>query len=128
MNDTPGMLIQINTAHSIEGSEGLNEHCRSVVQTTLGHFTSQLTRVEVHVSDENGAKIGGDDKRCVMEARLEGLSPAAVTHHAGSVHDAVRGAAEKLAHVIGHTLGRLHDPRGRRAETVALVPPLSAQS
>jgi hypothetical protein len=43
----------------------------------------------------------------MMEARLEGLQPIAVTHDAGDVELAMRGAADKLKRSIESTLGRL---------------------
>lgn len=110
------MQIQINTDHTIEGRESLGAHIRGVVENTLGHLALHVTRVEVHVAGENGAKTVGDDKRCTMEARLEGRPPAAVTHHAASVHDAVTGAADKLASLIDHTLGRLQHERRNRTD------------
>lgn len=110
------MRIQINTDHTIEGHEALNAHIRSVVEDTLGQLASHVTRVEVHVADENGAKTAGNDKRCTMEGRLEGRSPEAVTHHAATVHDAVSGAADKLASLIDHTLGRLQHERRSRTD------------
>lgn len=110
------MQIQINADHSIHGRETLNVHIQHVVESALGHLASRVTRVEVHVSDENGARAGGEDKRCMMEARLEGRSPAAVTHHAATLHDAVNGAANKLADLIDHTLGRLQHERRNRTD------------
>lgn len=117
------MQIQINTDNSIEGREALSAHIRTVVENALGHLTSHVTRVEVHVADENGAKTVGDDKRCVMEARLEGRPPGAVTHQAATVHDAATGAADKLARLIEHTLGRLEHERSQRTDPVRPVPP-----
>ena len=117
------MQIQINTDNSIEGREALSSHIRSVVENALGHLASQVTRVEVHVADENGAKTVGEDKRCVMEARLEGRPPAAVTHQAATVHDAATGAADKLSRMIEHTLGRLEHERSHRTDPVRPVPP-----
>lgn len=51
-------------------------------------------------------KSGQHDKRCVMEARLEGRQSMAVTHTAASLDKAVDGAADKLARMIESTLGR----------------------
>jgi hypothetical protein len=112
------MQIQINTDNTIEGREALSAHIRSVVENALRHLTSHVTRVEVHVADENGPKTVGDDKRCIMEARLEGRPPAAVTHQAATLHDSVNGAADKLAHLIDNTLGRLQDGRSHRTDPV----------
>ncbi len=47
--------------------------------------------------------------RCVMEARLEGRQPIAVTDQAATLDQAVRGDANKLARLIESTLGRLRD-------------------
>ena len=65
------------------------------------------------LTDENGAKSGDDDKRCVMEARLNGLRPITVTHRGATVDQAVSGAAHALERTIDSTLGRLHDHKGR---------------
>ena len=106
------MQIQVNTDHNIEGHEQFASHVRSVVESALSHFSERITRVEVHLSDENGGKGGPADKRCVMEARLEGRQPTAVTHHAATVDQAIDGAADKLASSIESTLGRLRDQHG----------------
>jgi ribosome-associated translation inhibitor RaiA len=74
-----------------------------------------ITRVEVHLTDESGPKSGKNDKRCMMEARLEGRQPIAVTDEAATVELAVDGAADKLARLIEHTLGKLHDSKSAEA-------------
>lgn len=103
------MQIQVNTDNNVDGHDGLTLHVRTVVEGALHRFAHQITRVEVHLGDENGDKSGGDDKRCMMEARLAGRQPTAVTHHAPSVHQAIDGAAEKLERALEHALGRLDD-------------------
>jgi len=103
------MQIQINTDNNIEGREELATQVEGVVQDSLSRFSDQITRVEVHLSDENSHKSGQDDKRCVMEARLEGRQPTAVTHQAATLNEAVDGDAEKLTASLESTLGRLRD-------------------
>ena len=111
------MQIQVNTDRNIDGHESLAAHARSVVENALDHLSHQITRVELHLSDENGAtkalKHGQDDKRCVMEARLQGQPPLAVTAHAPTIHQALDSAAEKLTRALESTLGRLHDHKRR---------------
>ena len=85
------------------------------MERALGRFTAQVTRVEVHLSDENSARGGADDKRCMMEARLEGLPPTAVTHQAATVPQALDGAAATLTRSLERMLGRLRD-QGRGQE------------
>ena len=80
----------------------------STIQTTLGHLAQHITRVEVHISDENGNKGGNTDKRCMMEARLEKHQPIAVTQESETVDEAVDGAAHKLKRLLDHTISRLN--------------------
>jgi ribosome-associated translation inhibitor RaiA len=104
--------IQINTDHNIEGHERLGAHISSVVSSALDRFSSHITRVEVHLSDENSdKKVGKDAIRCVVEARLERRQPVATTCHAETVNLAVDGAVDKLTRLLENTLGRLHDQR-----------------
>jgi len=103
------MKIQINTDNNIEGREEIVQQAEATVEGTLGHLAKHITRVEVHLSDENSKKAGGHDKRCMMEARLEGHQPIAVTHEAKTIDLAIDGAAEKLKRLLDHTLGRLRD-------------------
>lgn len=103
------MHVQTNTDRNIQASEAMAEQVEAAVVGALGRFVAQVTRVEVHLSDENGAKGGADDKRCMMEARLESRPPTAVTHHAPTVELAVAGAARKLARSIDSTLARARE-------------------
>lgn len=66
------MKIQVNTDANIQGGEALEQQTEAIVQSILGHLAEHITRVEIHLSDENSAKGGNNDKRCLMEARLEG--------------------------------------------------------
>jgi ribosome-associated translation inhibitor RaiA len=125
------MQIQINTDHNIEGSEARDQWASGVVASALGHHADQVTRVEVHLSDENAGKSGAEDKRCLMEARLVGRPPIAVTNHADSLDAAVNGAAHKLVRAIEHSIGRAdkhaHDPRAMpddeaQAEAPSVLP------
>ena len=116
------MQIQVNTDHNITGHEALSAHIRSVVEHALNHESAHITRVEVHVADENGPKSGPRDMRCTMEARLEHHQPVAVTFDAATVHQAVDGAADKLTRLVEHTLGRLRDEQRHRTDPAPVEP------
>lgn len=105
------MHIQVNTDSNIEGREALAAQVNEVVENALGRFRDRITRIEVHLGDENSHKGGPDDQRCMMEARLEGRNPTAVTHRAATLDQAIRGAANQLKRSIETTLGRLQDKR-----------------
>lgn len=111
------MQIQVNTGPNIAGHEALAARVSSAVEDALTRFSSHITRVEVHLRDENSdKKVGHEAMRCMMEARLEGRQPVAVSEHAATVDEAVAGAAEKLAGRIESTLGRLGDQRIHRTD------------
>lgn len=116
------MQIQINTDHSVPGREALSAHVSAVVENALSHVKDRVTRVEVHLSDENGPKTGTPDMRCTMEARLASHQPIAVTHESESLHQAINGAAEKLTRLIESTLERLRDERINRTDPVSPPP------
>lgn len=107
------MQVLLNSNHSVTGTEELTRRVESVVHGAIGRFGDQVTRVEVHLYDENSRKAGEADKRCLMEARLGGLKPIAVTHHAPSFDEAIDGAADKLERALDHALGRLAETPGR---------------
>lgn len=102
------MQIQINTDRHIESNERLVGETEATVRGALERFTAQVTRVEVHLTDENNDQRGGaSDKRCKLEARVASLQPIVVKHEASTVQLAVDGAAEKLKRSLESTLGRL---------------------
>lgn len=117
------MRVQINTGHNIDGDEALTAWISEVVGKALAHHSDHITRVEVHLRDESAGKGGRNDMNCTMEARFEGLQPMVVTHQAEVTHQAVKGAADKLARLIEGTQGRLRDQKAHRTDPVQLATP-----
>ncbi len=116
------MQVQINSGHNIEGHEALATEVSGVVEESLSRFSDRITQVDVHLSDENSDKKGGDDDmRCMIEARIKDRQPIAVTHQAATLDQAVEGAADKLTRLIESTLGRLEHQASHRTD-----PPLSS--
>ncbi|WP_296002941.1 HPF/RaiA family ribosome-associated protein [Rugamonas sp.] len=114
------MQININTDKTIERHASLDEHVQTVVDAAIHRFAEQITRVEVHLSDNNSQKSADGDNRCLMEARVNGYQPIAVSDHAATLHQAISGAADKLKRAIDSALGRLHDAQ-RHAAAPALA-------
>lgn len=106
------MQIEITTDDHIDASDEMIAGFESEVESGLSRFESRLTRVEVHLGDENAGKSGADDKRCTVEARPTGQQPVAVTHHAATVDEACRGAVQKLHKLLDSRFGRLDDRKG----------------
>ena len=103
------MTIQFNTDNTVEVREEFRAPLINLISEELDRFSHQITRVEVHLSDENGDKQGLNDKRCVIEARLSGMKPIAVTNHANTHEQAVEGAVDKLKTSLDSILGRLRN-------------------
>lgn len=113
------MQININADKTIDRHAGLDEHVQTVVSNALHRFGEQITRVEVHLSDNLVQKSADGDNRCLMEARVTGYQPIAVSDHAATLHQAIGGSAEKLKRAIDSALGRLHDKDKRHANGAA---------
>jgi hypothetical protein len=106
------MTIQVNTDNHIRGDADLAGRVESIVAATLGRFGDRITRVEVHLSDENSKqKDAGVGVRCRMEARPGGRQPVAVTADGATAEVATEVAAEKLEKLLDSTFDRLDDPR-----------------
>lgn len=109
------MQVLVNSDHHIVAGEDLTERVRGVVEGRLERFDERITRVEVHLNDLNSSKRGERDKRCMMEARVGGMKPIAVSHEAPTLTEAIHVAADKLERAVAHALERLQDLPGRAA-------------
>lgn len=107
------MQIQINIDHNFEVHEATMGEFRNSVQSALSRFSDHITRVEIHLSDENADKSGQNDKRCLLETRLERRQPMAVTHTAANLTQALDGALDKMTRMIDSTLGRAQQQSGK---------------
>ncbi len=109
------MQVQFNSDSSVMGTENVAERIEARVRERLARFEDRLTRLEIHVRDENGAKGGADDKACTIEARPKGGRAIGVTEHASKVDDAANKAAGTLAQRLERHFGKSerhgHDPR-----------------
>ena len=104
------MQIQISTDRSVPGGKELIRHFEGELAAKLSRFSDHITRLEVHFSEESAAD--GTDRRCVLEARPAGRRTVAVSHHAGSVAEACRGAVHKLESVLDGVFGRMDHHKG----------------
>ncbi len=114
------MQVQLNTDRHFIGSDALSDRVSGDIEDALGRFGDRLTRIEVHINDVNGAKAGDRDIRCMLEARLKGLDPVAVTEQAESLDLSLAGAIDKLVSALDRRLGKLDSkaaPAARGDET-----------
>ncbi len=112
------MQVQVNTGNGIENKDTLERWADDYLQEALARFRQEITRVEVQLSDENSAKKGAADVRCMLEARLNGHEPLAVNHHGETQDEAFRGATQRLIRLLEHTLGKLDRHEHRARDTI----------
>jgi len=120
------MQIQVNTNKSIDHTSALDEHVAEVVNAAIGRFGEQISRVEIHLSDDNAQKSADGDNRCMMEARVNGYQPVVVTDHAQTLHQAINRAADKLKRALDSALGKLHDNK-KNIPVADLVEPAAVE-
>ena len=94
------MIVQINTDNNVEGNARLKAYIAEELGTVLSRFEDKITRLEVHLGDENSDKSGVNDKRCLIEARPINMQPVAVTNHADTTEKAFHGALDKIKKML----------------------------
>ena len=90
------MKIQFNTDKTINGDERNESFFTNQISEALQRFDSKITRIEVHLKDENGKEEGFNTMSCTLEARIEGRQPIAVSSQADTIEQAISDATEKL--------------------------------
>jgi ribosome-associated translation inhibitor RaiA len=104
------MDIHVHTDHNIDGREALATWVTGVIEQSLGGVSRRISRVEVHLTDENSdKKTRADDMRCVLEVKIDGRPPLVVTEQADTIHNAVIAGSDQLARLVDHTLERVSD-------------------
>ena len=103
------MTIQLNTDKNLNIHESFGGDLEDLLTRHLSRFSENITRLEVHLSDENGGKDGQNDKRCMIEARLEGRQPIAVTANGNTHEQSVAEAIDKLKNSLDTIFGRLRN-------------------
>lgn len=101
------MEIKINTNTSIEADERMVAYLKEEIGNALSIFNDKLTRVEVHLADENGPKADVDSIICKLEARPRGLQPVMVSSKESTMHKAVVSASSKLKSALQTKFGKL---------------------
>ena len=100
------MTILINTDNTLTGEKRSSDFFTFQIAQALHRFETHITRIEVHLKDENGNKGGSNDISCLLEARLEGRPPVAITNQADSIELAVTGAIDKIKTTVETIIGK----------------------
>ena len=100
------MLIQVHY-DSVTKSDNIEQYVQDQVERHMAHVADRLTRVEVHLRDENSShKSAANDKHCTMEARPRGRQPLAVDHKGDNMQQVIAEAAGKLERALKRAFER----------------------
>jgi ribosome-associated translation inhibitor RaiA len=101
------MQVQINTDKNIDGNERLVNFYTTELKNELERFDDKITRIEVHLGDENSGKFGLNDKKCLIEVRLANKQPLVVTDYGETIEKSFFNAIEKAKKVLDTTIEKM---------------------
>ncbi len=110
------MKVIINSNAQVALDDESIQKFASRVTDSLERFSSWITRVEVHLTDENSAAKGGsDDIRCLMEARPANQQPVSIEVRASNIDHAIAEGTKTLERRLStmNDKARTQDRRGR---------------
>ncbi|MFA5575173.1 MAG: HPF/RaiA family ribosome-associated protein [Brumimicrobium sp.] len=105
------MEVFFNTDKNIEGKERVETYFTTEIKKDLKRFEDSVTRVEVHLSDENGIKGGANDKKCTIEVRPKGFGPIAATSTEDKIEKAISSATKKIISKLETKIGKKQSVR-----------------
>jgi hypothetical protein len=94
------MLILTNTDNHVDANDSVVRLAKSDLERSLERYASEITRIEVHFHDADADKAGANDKQCMLEVRLRGYDPMAVTTTGATLAAAYHGARDKLVRTL----------------------------
>ena len=102
-------LRHLTIEETYELADAILDNDLQEIKKELARFDDKITRIEVHLGDENGDKFGKNDKKCMIEARMEKKNPIAVTAHSDTPEKAFYEAVEKIKRSLSTTLEKMRE-------------------
>lgn len=103
------MIITFNTDHHKDGNADFRARYQTILTEKLENYSHEIKKLDVHLTDENGKKEGGEDKKCLLEAHIEKMNPIVSTNHAGTYELSLTGAIDNLKAALDKQMGKLND-------------------
>lgn len=95
-------------AKGIDASQSLREYVNDRIDIALGHMQNSVHFINVRISDLNGPRKGGIDKRVQIQLKLSGLPTVIVTEVSASINGAIDRAARRVERVVERSLERAY--------------------
>lgn len=109
------MQVIINSGNHVDVNQDAVQQWQSEILASLDRFSDWITRVEVHLTDENSqAKGGPDDIRCLMEARPASQQPVSIEVRAASVEQAIQDGTNTLERRLNTMMDKVRNEKRKR--------------
>jgi ribosomal subunit interface protein len=103
------MILQLNADKILNVHEAFGKQLKDSISKRLQRFNEHISTLEIHITDENGIKIGPKEIKCKMEAHLKGMQSIVVTESANTLEQSFYGAVDKLKDSLDSIIGRARD-------------------
>jgi ribosomal subunit interface protein len=90
---------------SVSSTPAITEHAVRCITHALRHVAQRVTRVDVHLHDDNGPKHGVA-QRCVVEVHVARQHPLAVHHTSSDLYASIHTVATKLRRLVEKRVAR----------------------
>lgn len=88
------MLLNIRT-QGFELTDAIKRYVDNHVRFGITRYSQRVSRVDVTLLDINGPK-GGEDKRCRIKLKLDGMKPIIVQETSPDLYKAIGNCASRL--------------------------------
>ena len=96
-------------AKGVDASQSLREYIEERLEHALSHAMDSIHFVTVRLTDLNGPKRGGRDKRCQIHLKLPGLPNVIVSEVSGNITKAIDRAVQRVSHVVEKAIDRANE-------------------
>lgn len=96
-------------AKGVEASQSLRQYIEERLDQALSRAEDSIHFVTVRLTDLNGPKRGGKDKRCQIHLKLPGLPNVVVSEVSANIDSAIDRAVQRVSHVVRRTLERANE-------------------
>jgi ribosome-associated translation inhibitor RaiA len=116
------MQVLVNCDDPLCCDENLFQRVEGVIAGTLERFSSRVSRVEAHLSDDSVVKAGNRGKVCSLEAWVTGAASVTASHEAATLTEAIHDAADKLERLIAREIRQLDEELGSAQVRASTAP------
>jgi len=101
------MQVIINHDNHIDLAAATLDSLAEDVSDSLKNVSDRVTRVEVHLKDQNSSsKNSPDDIRCLIEARVRGKQPISAEARGDNVNHALTAACDSIERRLSSILDK----------------------